>query len=226
MRPVARHRIERAAFGLLDASPLCAISTVSPRTTTHIHTAYFVWNRDLEIFWLSDPAARHSRNIRVRPSTAIAVYDSHQVWGRPDRGIQLLDRRVNPSKEIAYAESLYAARFPGYATPDLRAYRLYRFRTERLKVLTKPCLRRVSRTRLSTATRLIWEQRHLSGAEATRLATPHSERALKWRSERCLTLPLSPSCIMPRGFGGPTASLPDRGDQNACLSWARTAANP
>jgi uncharacterized protein YhbP (UPF0306 family) len=124
MRPVARPRIERAAFGLLDASPLCAISTVSPGTTAHIHTAYFVWNRDFEIVWLSDPAARHSRNVRVRPSTAITVFGSHQVWAQPDRGIQLFGSTCQlPAFEIAHAESLYAARFPGYATPDLRAYR-------------------------------------------------------------------------------------------------------
>ena len=135
MRPVARPRIERAAFRLLDASPLCAIATAAPRTTAHIHTAYFAWNRDFEIFWLSDPAARHSRNIRARPSTAITVFDSHQVWGQPDRGIQLFgSTRQLPASEIAPADSLYAARFPGYATPDLRAYRFYRFRTERLKV--------------------------------------------------------------------------------------------
>ena len=45
----------------------------------HIHTAYFVWKKDFEIFWLSDRAAKHSRNVRARPSTAITVFDSHQV---------------------------------------------------------------------------------------------------------------------------------------------------
>jgi len=43
-RPVARTRIERAAFGLLDASPLCAISTGSPRGAAHVSTAYFAWS--------------------------------------------------------------------------------------------------------------------------------------------------------------------------------------
>ena len=170
MRPVARPRIERAAFGLLDASPLCAISTVSPRTTAHIHTAYFVWNRDFEIFWLSAAAARHSRNIRVRPSTAITVFDSHQVWGQPDRGIQLFgSTRQLPATEIARVESLYAARFPGYATPDLRAYRFYRFRTERLKVFDEAAFGAgvfVTAT-IHSGQGLIWERTDISiGAEA------------------------------------------------------------
>jgi uncharacterized protein YhbP (UPF0306 family) len=170
MRPVARRRIERAAFGLLDASPLCAISTVSPRTTAHVNTAYFVWNRDFEIFWLSDPAARHSRSVRVRPSTAITVFDSHQVWGRPDRGIQLFgSTRQLPATEIAYVESLYAARFPGYAKPDLRVYRFYRFRAERLKVFDEAVFGAgvfVTAT-IHSRQRLIWERTDISrGAEA------------------------------------------------------------
>jgi uncharacterized protein YhbP (UPF0306 family) len=170
MRPVARARIERAAFGLLDASPLCAIATVSPRTTAHVNTAYFVWNRDFEVFWLSDRDARHSRNIRGQQSTAITVFDSHQVWGRPDRGIQLFgSTRQLLATEIARAESVYAARFPGYATPDLRAYRFYHFRTERLKVFDEALFGAgvfVTAT-IHSGQRLIWERTDISsGAEA------------------------------------------------------------
>src|SRR5437879_6192672 len=135
MRPVARHRIERAAFELLDTSPLCAVSTVSPRATAHVAPVYFVWNREFEIFWLSAANARHSQNIHARPSVAIAVYDSSQVWGRPDRGIQLFGSGWRlAGVEATRAETLYAARFEGYASPDLRAYRFYGFRAERLKV--------------------------------------------------------------------------------------------
>ena len=170
MRPIARPRIERAAFRLLDASPLCAISTVGPRIIAHIHTAYFVWNRDFEIFWLSDPAAKHSRNIRARPSTEISVFDSHQVWGQPDRGIQLFgSTRQLPATQIAPAESLYATRFPGYATPDLRAYRFYRFRSERLKVFDEAVFGAgvfVTAT-IHSGQPLIWERTDISsGAKA------------------------------------------------------------
>jgi len=171
MRPVAGLRIERAVFGLLDASPLCAIATAAPRTTAHIHTAYFVWTRDFEIFWLSDPAAQHSRNIRARPSTAITVFDSHQVWGQHDRGIQLFgSTRQLPATQIAHAESLYAARFQGYATPDLQAYRFYRFRTERLKVFDEAVFGAAVFVTASihSGRRLIWERTDISvGAEAT-----------------------------------------------------------
>jgi uncharacterized protein YhbP (UPF0306 family) len=170
MRAVARPRIERAALGLLDASRLCAISTVSPGTTAHVNTVYFAW-RNFDVFWLSDPAARHSRNIRARPSTAIAVYDSHQVWGDPDRGIQLLGTaRQLRANESGHAESLYAARFSGYATHDLGAYRFYQFRTDRLKVFDEAALGAgvfVTAT-IHSGQHLVWERTDIaSGADAS-----------------------------------------------------------
>ena len=135
MRPIARPRIERAAFRLLDASPLCAIATAAPRTTAHIHTAYFAWTGTSrssgyptplrEAFAQHPRSAEHGDHGLQLPSGLGATRPRHSaLW---------IDAST-PASEIAPADSLYAARFPGYATPDLRAYRFNRFRTERLKV--------------------------------------------------------------------------------------------
>lgn len=171
MRVVARSRIEQATFGLLDASPLCAISTVSPHDAAHINTAYFVWSHELEIFWLSDPTATHSRNIHVRPHTAIAVYESDQAWGKPDRGIQLFGSTIRlPATDTALAESLYAARFPGYATSELRGYGFYRLRASRLRVFDEPVfgLGVFVTASIDAQRHLIWERTDIAGgAEAT-----------------------------------------------------------
>ena len=78
-----------AARRLLDASSLCAIATVGPDGSAYVNTAYFAFSSELDLVWMSEPNAQHSRNIRERGTAAIAVYDSTQVWGRPDRGIQL-----------------------------------------------------------------------------------------------------------------------------------------
>jgi uncharacterized protein YhbP (UPF0306 family) len=99
------------------------------------------------------------------------VFDSDQVWGQPDRGIQLFgSTRQLPATEIARAESLYAARFPGYATPDLGAYRFYRFRIERLKVFDEAVF---GAGVFVTATvhggqRLIWERTDISSGAAAK----------------------------------------------------------
>jgi hypothetical protein len=63
-----------------------------------------------EFFWMSDPEARHSRNIAARPQVAIVIFDSHEAdrrvegrlplgdGGRGDRrrrraGIELFNRK-------------------------------------------------------------------------------------------------------------------------------------
>jgi uncharacterized protein YhbP (UPF0306 family) len=134
-RPVTASRIERTARQLLDATPLCAIATVTPRGHAHINTAYFAATREFDVVWLSEPRAKHSHNIRANESVAVAVYDSTQSWGRPDCGIQLFgtaqERKRSASGEF---EKLYAARFPDFSRLDLQAYRLYVLRPLRLKI--------------------------------------------------------------------------------------------
>jgi uncharacterized protein YhbP (UPF0306 family) len=141
LRPVAAARIVALAHRLLEASTLCAIASVAPGGPAHINTAYFAWSRDLEIVWLSDPSARHSQNLRRNRWVAIAVYDSTQIWGQPDRGIQLF----GPAREAAgrlmqASERIYAARFPAYEGPESGAYRLYHFRPRRIKVFDERAL--------------------------------------------------------------------------------------
>jgi len=55
-----------------------------------------------EFFWMSDPEARHSRNIAARPQVAIVIFDSHEADRRVEgrlplgdggRGIELFKRK-------------------------------------------------------------------------------------------------------------------------------------
>lgn len=132
-------RVADTARALLDASTLCAIATVSARHAAHVNTAYFAWSPAFEIVWLSDPTAEHSNNLRGNSSTAVAVYDSRQVWDRPDRGIQLFGSAAPVSRRAATgAKDLYTERFPGTEKADLGAYVFYRFRPRRLKLFDEP----------------------------------------------------------------------------------------
>jgi uncharacterized protein YhbP (UPF0306 family) len=140
-RRFSSERLTAAAHRLLEASTLCAIATVSPRNRAHVNTAYFAWVPELDIVWLSDPAARHSRNLRTNPSTAVAVHDSNQVWGKPDRGIQLFGSAREAAGALARrAESEYEARFPAYAGSDVSANVFYRFRAARVKLFDEEAL--------------------------------------------------------------------------------------
>src|SRR5919109_372360 len=88
-RRVAAARMVAMTRDLLNAAPLCAIATVARGGGAYVNTAYFAWSPEFDLVWLSDPQARHSGNVRANGSVAIAVYDSNQSWGRPDRGIQM-----------------------------------------------------------------------------------------------------------------------------------------
>ena len=140
-RRVSATRMATVAQRLLDASTLCAIATVARGGRAHVNTAYFAWTTELSVVWLSEPEALHSRNLRANRSVAIAVYDSRQSWGEPDRGIQLLgDARELRGSASRRAEDVYAERFPDYAAADLTTYRFYGFRPRRLKLFDEPAL--------------------------------------------------------------------------------------
>jgi uncharacterized protein YhbP (UPF0306 family) len=132
---IGQERIRSIAEDLLEASTLCAIATVTPRGRAYVNTAYFAWGADLRIVWLSEPGARHSRNLRANASAAVAVFDSSQTWGEPDRGIQLFgDVRARG----ADAEEVYARRFSRYENAG--AYRFYELVPQRLKLFDEPSL--------------------------------------------------------------------------------------
>lgn len=129
------------AGSLLDATTLCAIGTVTPRGGAYVHTAYFAWSPEFDLFWLSDLDAEHSRNLRADPTAAIAVFDSTQSWGGSDRGIQLFgSARETRGSVTRDAERTYATRFPAYEPGDLREYRFYRFRPRKMKLFDEAAL--------------------------------------------------------------------------------------
>jgi uncharacterized protein YhbP (UPF0306 family) len=134
-RRVRAQRLETTARRLLDASTLCAIATASPRNRPYVNTAYFAWSPEFDLYWLSEPAAQHSHNIRANGGAAIAVFDSTQSWGGSDRGLQLFGTASElAGRSARAAEELYARRFPDYDQPALPSYRFYRLAPRRMKL--------------------------------------------------------------------------------------------
>jgi uncharacterized protein YhbP (UPF0306 family) len=134
-RRVGQARLRRIAEELLEASTLCGIATVTRGGEAYVNTAYFAWTPDLRIVWASEPRARHSRNLRVNASAAVAVYDSGQTWGRPDRGIQLFGTAREAGEDAA---TVYGSRFPEFA--ELTAYRLHELVPRRMKLFDERTL--------------------------------------------------------------------------------------
>ncbi|HZC28900.1 MAG TPA: pyridoxamine 5'-phosphate oxidase family protein [Gaiellaceae bacterium] len=137
-RRIASARIRASLERLLEASTLCAIATVSG-SRAHVNTAYFAWSPSFRVVWLSDADARHSRNLAANPSAAVAVFDSNQRWGHPDRGVQLFGRaRELGGAAQERAAELYTTRFPAYREDALGAYRWYELRPRAAKVFDEP----------------------------------------------------------------------------------------
>jgi uncharacterized protein YhbP (UPF0306 family) len=153
-RRIGAARLRSLVEGLLEASTLCAISTVGPRGRAYVNTAYFAWTADLRIIWLSESGARHSRNLRANPSAAVAVYDSGQTWGKPDRGIQVFgDVRAAG----AGVEDVYAHRFDAYE--PRRSYRFYELVPSRVKLFDERALGAATFvTARVRGGRLVWER--------------------------------------------------------------------
>jgi len=154
-RRVSARRLHSVAEELLEASTLCAISTVSPGGHAHVNTAYFASAPDLRIVWPSEPRARHSRNLRTNPSAAIAVFDSNQTWGKPDRGIQLFGSARLGDDE---AEEIYAARFSDHE--GFEAYRPYVLVPSRVKLFDERTLGAATfvTARVARNGKLSWER--------------------------------------------------------------------
>lgn len=116
---------------LMNASSLCALATVSPRGRAHINHMYFAWNDRFEIFWISDSDSLHSRNLTRNRSAEITIYDSHQTWGKPDRGITLVGTAAEARSQDA--ARLYARTFRDF-DPDSNQLPVYRFRARTVKL--------------------------------------------------------------------------------------------
>lgn len=142
-RRLTSDRLQKVMSRILKKNKLCAIATVAGDGRAHVNTAYFAYSAALELYFLSHPDSLHCRNLQKRATMAIAVFDSGQVWGERDRGLQLFGTCHEARGAMArQAERAYSKRFKPYAAwkteldPDdlAREYRLYRFVTRRLKV--------------------------------------------------------------------------------------------
>jgi uncharacterized protein YhbP (UPF0306 family) len=133
-------KLTAVARNLMNASPLCAIATVAPGSKAHISHVYFAWTDTFDVCWISDSDSLHSRNLARNPSAAVTVFKSAQVWGRPDRGMQLFGTAKEVSGRPAReAERAYTARFKGYGGND-DSLPFYRFRPRTVQLFDERSL--------------------------------------------------------------------------------------
>ena len=141
-------KLATSVLSILEANELCGVATVSPSGESHIHTAYFCYTDSMDLFFISNPATRHSQNLAKNPSAAVAVASSSQPWDQPHRGLQLFGNcSVAGLTATAKALAVHAARFHAYRDylqslnpADLKAlvYKFYVFRPSRITIFDEP----------------------------------------------------------------------------------------
>jgi len=124
------------------------MATRSEAGVLDINAAFYSFSAELELYFLSNPASAHCRNIAHVGDMAVAVFDSRQEWGQSHAGLQLYGRGGPvPAGHAERARASYAARFPRYfdfvlraaeasdATTGFAALQFYRFMPTRVKIL-------------------------------------------------------------------------------------------
>jgi uncharacterized protein YhbP (UPF0306 family) len=136
-RRFSSEKLERVARRLVNASPLCALATVSPRERAHINHMYFACTDRFDVIWISDPDSIHSRNLARNASAAVTIFASNQVWGRPDRGVQLFGTAGTTTSPDAVRA--YEKRFHDFDA-ESNELPVYRFRARTLKLFDERSL--------------------------------------------------------------------------------------
>ena len=75
--------------------------------------AVFYVNDAFVLYWLSDPASRHSQNIARHPDVAVTVHEDYRDW-RVIQGMQMEGTagEIGPIRSAGGAMRLYAAKYP------------------------------------------------------------------------------------------------------------------
>jgi uncharacterized protein YhbP (UPF0306 family) len=106
-------RLGASVFRILAGTALCSMATRNGAGSVHISMAFFCFSNDLLLYFLSHPASLHCRNLARSPQMAVAVFDTHQIWGEPHAGLQLFGTGEQVGAEARdQVRELYASRFP------------------------------------------------------------------------------------------------------------------
>jgi len=133
-------RLTASVTRTLVANTLCSMATRNEAGAVHVNTAFFCFDSELIVYFLSHPASVHCHNLARAPQMAVSVCDSHQAWGDPHTGLQFFGRGARANGDAgSRARELYAERFPRYRDSLRRApeehLKFYRFLPERVQVL-------------------------------------------------------------------------------------------
>ena len=98
----------------------CAMTIATEKDGVPWATAVFYASDGFNLYFLSDPESRHSKNIAENPLVGITVNEDYHDW-KNIKGIQMegRSRLVSSEEEMAKAIDVYAKKYP-FTAPYLK----------------------------------------------------------------------------------------------------------
>jgi nitroimidazol reductase NimA-like FMN-containing flavoprotein (pyridoxamine 5'-phosphate oxidase superfamily) len=93
---------------LIEANRFMALGTADEAGSPWVSPVWYATDDCRAFYWVSDPGARHSRNLAQRPEVAITIYDSHLPGTWQSVYLRAHAERVGDD-ELDAAIAIYAA---------------------------------------------------------------------------------------------------------------------
>jgi nitroimidazol reductase NimA-like FMN-containing flavoprotein (pyridoxamine 5'-phosphate oxidase superfamily) len=130
------------ARSVIDSNRFMTLATADEDGRPWASPVWFAHEGYRHFLWASKPAARHSRNVAVRPEVGVVIFDSHEAGGWKALYISGVAVEV-PDEDVDQAVEVYSARsedqgLPAWTRAEVTAdarHRLYRATAEELFML-------------------------------------------------------------------------------------------
>ena len=78
---MTEHDLGAVARSIIESNRFMTLATADAEGLPWASPVWYAPKDPGELFWVSSPEAKHSRNIAVRPQVAIVIFDSHLPGG-------------------------------------------------------------------------------------------------------------------------------------------------
>ena len=131
------------ARAIVDAGRYLTLATADADGVPWATPVWYAHREHREFVWVSQPDARHSRNLAVRPQVAIVIFDSTVAPAEAEAAYfeavaEELTGRERDAALAVFSSASEAQRLPAWTLADVEppaAHRLYRAVAERCFVL-------------------------------------------------------------------------------------------
>lgn len=101
---------DATAHAIIDGTAYMTLATADADGVPWASPVWFAPDDDRRFYWVSDPAARHSRNLAVRPEFSLVIFDSRAPIST-GQGVYVAARADQPAgAELEHAVGVFSTR--------------------------------------------------------------------------------------------------------------------